>query len=76
MKGLVVHEHSMMLQYIRRQEERVRTPRKSKVFTFFMPPKMAEQVHQVVRKESCTVSEFLREAIRLYMDGRKRRSLP
>ena len=52
------------------------SPRKSKIFTFSMPPEMAEQVHQVVRKESRTVSEFLREAIRLYMDGRRRRSLP
>ncbi len=44
------------------------TPRKSKVITFSMPPDMAEQVQQVVREEGRTMSEFLREAIRLYMD--------
>ncbi len=32
---------------------------------------MAEQVQQVVREEGRTVSEFLRENIRLYMDERK-----
>ena len=47
------------------------TPRKSKVITFSMPPEMAEQVQQVVREEGRTMSEFLREAIRLYMDERK-----
>ena len=44
------------------------TPRKSKVITFSMPPDMAEQVQQVIREEGRTMSEFLREAIRLYMD--------
>ena len=36
-----------------------------------MPPEMAEQVQQVAKEESRTVSEFLREAIRLYMDERE-----
>ena len=43
-------------------------PRKSKVISFSMPPEMAEQVQQVVDEEGRTVSEFLRDAIRLYMD--------
>ena len=47
------------------------TPRKSKVISFSMPPEMAEQVQQVVSEDGRTVSEFLREAIRLYMDERE-----
>ena len=47
------------------------TPRKSKVITFSMPPEMAEQVQQVVEEDGGTVSEFLREAIRLYMGERE-----
>ena len=47
------------------------TPRKSKVIAFSLPPEMAEQVQQVVKEEGRTVSEFLREAIRLYMEERE-----
>ena len=47
------------------------TPRKSKVISFSMPPEMAEQVQQVVSEDGRTVSEFLREAIRLYMEERE-----
>ena len=47
------------------------TPRKSKVVTFSMPPEMAEEVQRIVRKEGRTMSEFLREAIRLYIDERE-----
>ena len=46
-------------------------PRKSKVISFSMPREMAEQVQQVVDEEGRTVSEFLRDAIRLYMDERE-----
>ena len=46
-------------------------PRKSRAITFSMPPEMAEQVQQVVEEEGRTMSEFLREAIRLYMDERE-----
>ena len=46
-------------------------PRKSKVISFSMPPEMAEQVQHVVDEEGRTVSEFLRDAIRLYMDERE-----
>ena len=46
-------------------------PRKSKVISFSMPPEMAEQVQQGVDEEGRTVSEFLRDAIRLYMDERE-----
>ena len=43
-------------------------PRTTEVITFSIPPEMAEQVRQVVREEGRTMSEFIREAIRLYMD--------
>ena len=46
-------------------------PRNRKVITFSMPPEMAEQVQQVVEEEGRTMSEFLREAIRLYMGERE-----
>ncbi len=47
------------------------TPRKSKVISFSMPQEMAEQVQQVVQEDGRTMSEFLREAIRLYMEERE-----
>ena len=47
------------------------TPRKSKVITFSMPPELAEQVQQVLKEEGRTMSEFLRDAIRLYMEERE-----
>lgn len=43
-------------------------PRTTEVITFSIPPEMAEQVRQVVREEGRTMSQFLREAIRLYME--------
>ena len=47
------------------------TPRKSKVITFSMPPEMAAEVQRIVEEEDRTMSEFLREAIRLYIDERE-----
>ena len=46
-------------------------PRKTDTITFSLPPEMAEQVRQVVKDEDRTVSELLREAIRLYMEERE-----
>ena len=46
-------------------------PTTRKAITFSMPPEMAEQVQQVVKEEGRTMSEFLRDAIRLYMDERE-----
>ena len=46
-------------------------PRKTDTITFSLPPEMAEQLRQVVREEGRTVSELLREAIRLYMEERE-----
>ena len=45
-------------------------PTTRKAITFSMPPAMAEQVQQVLKEEGRTMSEFLREAIRLYMQER------
>ena len=46
-------------------------PRNRKVITFSMPPEMAEQLQEVVKEDGRTMSEFLREAIRLYMEERE-----
>ena len=43
-------------------------PRNRKAITFSLPPEMDEQVRQFIEEEDRTMSEFLREAIRLYMD--------
>ena len=50
-------------------------PRRTKVITFSLPPEMAEQVQDVMREEGRTMSELIREALRLYMDDREWRSL-
>ena len=47
------------------------TPRKSKVITFSLPPQMEEQVRQLMQEERRTMSELIREALRLYMDERE-----
>ena len=47
------------------------TPRKSKVITFSLPPQMAEQVRQLMQEEGRTMSELIREALRLYMDEKE-----
>ncbi len=43
-------------------------PRNRKAITFSLPPEMDEQVRRFIEEEDRTMSEFLREAIRLYMD--------
>ena len=43
-------------------------PRKRKAITFSLPPEMDERVRQFIQEEDRTMSEFLREAIRLYLD--------
>ena len=54
-----------MTQYDHRQDV---VPRKRKAITFSLPPEMDEQVRQFIQEEDRTMSEFLREAIRLYLD--------
>ena len=43
-------------------------PRTRKTITLSLPPEMDEQVRQFIEEEDRTMSEFLREAIRLYLD--------
>ena len=43
-------------------------PRNRKAITFSLPPELDEQVRQFIREEVRTMSQFLREAIRLCMD--------
>ena len=50
-------------------------PRTTTTITFSLPPEMAEQVQRAVKEEDRTVSELLREAIRLYMEEREWRRL-
>ena len=46
-------------------------PRNTDTITFSLPPELARQLRQVVKEEDRTVSELLREAIRLYMEERE-----
>ena len=45
--------------------------RATATITFSLPPEMAQNLRQVVKEEDRTVSELLREAVRLYMEERE-----
>ena len=45
--------------------------RNTDTITFSLPPEMAQNLRQVVKEEDRTMSELLREAIRLYMEERE-----
>ena len=45
--------------------------RNTKTITFSLPPEMAEQVQDLMRKEGRTMSELIREALRNYMEERE-----
>ena len=47
------------------------TPRQSKTLTFSLPPEMEAQVRQVMKEDDLSVSELLRQAIRLFMEERE-----
>ena len=47
------------------------TPRKSKTLTFSLPPEMEAQVRQVMKEDDLSVSELLRQGIRLVMEERE-----
>ena len=47
------------------------TPRRSKTLTFSLPPEMETQVRLVMKKDDLSVSELLRQAIRLFMEERE-----
>ena len=49
--------------------------RTTKTITFSLPPEMAEKVQDVMRDEGRTMSELVREALRLYIDEREWRRL-
>ena len=48
--------------------------RNTETITFSLPPPLAQRLRQVAREEDRTVSELLREAIRLYMEEREWRA--
>ena len=66
--------YSKTLHYNRRQKERLTTPRKSKTLTFSLPPEMEAQVRRVMKDDDLSVSELLRQAIRLFMEEREWRT--
>ena len=45
--------------------------RNTATITFSLPPEMARELREVVSEEDRTVSELLREAIRLYIEERE-----
>ena len=45
--------------------------RVSKTITFSLPPDMEARVRQVMKEEDLSVSELLRQAIRLFMEERE-----
>ena len=47
------------------------TPRRSKTITFSLPPEMEAQVRDVMKEDDLSVSELLRQAIRLFMEERE-----
>ena len=47
------------------------TPRRSKTLTFSLPPEMEAQVRLVMNEDDLSVSELLRQAIRLFMEERE-----
>ena len=48
--------------------------RNTDTVTFSLPPETAQHLRQVATEEQRTVSELLREAIRLYMEEREWRT--
>ena len=47
------------------------TSRRSKTITFSLPPEMEAQVRQVMKEDDLSVSELLRQGIRLFMEERE-----
>ena len=45
--------------------------RNTETVTFSLPPPQSQRLRQAAREEERTVSELLREAIRLYMDEKE-----
>ena len=51
-----------------------RISRNTETVTFSLHPELAQRLRQVANEENRTVSELLREAIRLYMEEREWRA--
>ena len=49
--------------------------RTTKTITFSLPPEMADQVTEIMKREGRTKSELLREALRRYIEDREWRRL-
>ena len=49
-------------------------PRNTDTITFSLPPEMAQQLRQVVKEDDLSVSELLRQAIRIFMEEREWRA--
>ena len=47
------------------------TSRRSKTITFTLPPEMEAQVRRVMKEDDLSVSELLRQGIRLFMEERE-----
>ncbi len=47
------------------------TSRRSKTITFSLPPEMEAQVREVMKEDDLSVSELLRQGIRLFMEERE-----
>ena len=47
------------------------TSRRSKTITFTLPPEMEAQVRRVMKEDNLSVSELLRQGIRLFMEERE-----
>ena len=60
----------MLLRKVKRRD-RATKPRNTATITFSLPPELAQRLHQVVKEEDPTVSELLRDAIRLYMEEKE-----
>ena len=43
-------------------------PRTRRTITLSLPPEMDEQVRRFIEEDDRTMSEFLREAVRMYLD--------
>ena len=46
-------------------------PTRRKTITFSLPPEMEERLQQAAREDNRTMSDFVREAARLYLEERE-----
>ena len=63
--------YSKTMHYNQRQKKSMTTHRRSKTITFTLPPEMEAQVRQVMKEDNLSVSELLRQGIRLFMEERE-----